>query len=264
MTANCDLQQGNGPSRDWLPACDLIILKKSRQKTLRIPPASDAGSRLGHDFFAQTTRQVAQQLLGKRLVRISPKGERLSGIVVEVEAYLSQADLASHSYRGPSNKNASMFLESGRLYVYSIHAKHCLNVVTEPAGRGAAVLIRALQPLEGLATMVRMRGLHTDQPAADIDLRTAIATTAGPARLCQALAVDRSYDGLDLVSSQQLWLEAVPELSRLARNIRRGPRIGISQSQGLPLRYFLDGHHFVSGLARQHSRGRHWAFAATS
>ncbi len=226
---------------------------------------SGTSCRLGRDFFAQPTRQVAQQLLGKRLVRITPEGERLSGVVVEVEAYLSRADLASHSYRGPSKKNASMFLQPGRLYVYSIHAKHCLNVVTEPAGRGAAVLIRALQPVEGLATMLRQRGVLTaGAAAADIDRRLAIAATAGPARLCQALGIDRSNDGLDLVRSQQLWLETIPSLSVPASNVRRGPRIGISQAQALPLRYFLDGHHFVSGLARHHSRGRHWAFPAVT
>lgn len=227
-----------------------------------VGPTDVTGPRLGHEFFAQSTRQVAQQLLGKRLVRMSPEGERLSGIVVEVEAYLSRADLASHSYRGRSNKNASMFLESGRLYVYSIHAKYCLNVVTEPAGRGAAVLIRALQPVEGLATMLQHRGVNTGGAApADIDRRTAIAATTGPARLCQALGIDRSHDGLDLVNSQQLWLEAEPKLTPTPSKIRRAPRIGISQSQELPLRYFLDGHHFVSGLARHHSNGRHWSFS---
>lgn len=219
---------------------------------------SHPGSRLGQDFFSQTTRRVARQLLGKRLVRVSPEGERLSGIVVEVEAYLSKSDLASHSYRGPSKKNASMFLQPGRLYVYSIHAQHCLNVVTEPAGRGAAVLIRAVQPTEGLSSMLQQRGL--DSTAIASDLRRAIAATSGPARLCQALGIDRSHDGLDLITSQQMWLETAPHLAAAARNIRRGTRIGISQAQELPLRYFLDGHYFVSGLARQHTRGRHWSF----
>ncbi len=223
---------------------------------------SDPGARLSHRFFAQPTCQVAQQLLGKRLVRMTPEGQRLSGIVVEVEAYLSQADLASHSYRGPSQKNATMFLEPGRLYVYSIHAKHCLNVVTEPAGSGAAVLIRALQPDEGLAEMLRHRGLGFDETrAAAVDRRTAMAATAGPARLCQALDIDRSQDGLDLISSRDVWLETVPGLPAATHIIRCGPRIGISQAQELPLRYFLDGHYFVSGLARHHSCGRHWSFS---
>ncbi len=218
-------------------------------------------ARLGSNFFTQSTRQVARRLLGKRLVRIADDGTRLSGIIVEVEAYLSQCDLASHSHRGMSKKNAAMFLEAGRLYVYSIHAKHCLNVVTEPTGQGAAVLIRALEPSEGIQPMVAHRGLFRDGsiPAA-IDLKSAIALTSGPARLCQALAVDRSYDGLNLVADSRVWLEDSPTLSFPTRTITRGQRIGISRSTELPLRWFLDGHHFVSGLARAHSRGRHWSF----
>lgn len=217
--------------------------------------------RLSHDFFTQTTRQVARQLLGKRLVRIAPDGTRLSGIVVEVEAYLSRDDLASHSHRGPSRRNATMFLEPGRLYVYSIHAKHCLNVVTEPVGRGAAVLIRAIEPSEGIRLMLEHRGLSSaDLAPAAGDLKTAIAATAGPARLCQALRIDCVQDGLQLVSDRRVWLEQIPALSIPTRLIRRGPRIGISRSQDLPLRYFLDGHYFVSGLARDHSRARHWSF----
>lgn len=218
-------------------------------------------ARLGNEFFTQTTRQVARQLLGKRLVRIADDGTRLSGIIVEVEAYLSRGDLASHSHRGMSQKNATMFLEPGRLYVYSIHAKHCLNVVTEPTGQGAAVLIRALEPSEGLQPMLAHRGLFEDGSIrAAIDLKTAIAITSGPARLCQALGIDRSHDGLNLIADQRMWLEDSPAVSFPARAITRGPRIGISQSPELPLRWFLDGHHFVSGLARAHSRGRHWAF----
>lgn len=218
-------------------------------------------TRLDTEFFTQTTRQVARQLLGKRLVRITDGGTRLSGIIVEVEAYLPRSDLASHSHRGVSKKNAAMFLEPGRLYVYSIHAKHCLNVVTEPRGQGAAVLIRALEPSEGIQPMLEHRGLAADGtlPAA-IDLKTAIAMTSGPARLCQALAIDRSHDGLNLVTGPSVWLEDTPALTFPTRLVTRGPRIGISQSTELPLRWFLDGHHFVSGLARAHSCGRHWDF----
>lgn len=218
-------------------------------------------TRLGPQFFSQTTRQVARQLLGKRLVRITDGGTRLSGLVVEVEAYLSRGDLASHSHRGMSKKNAAMFSEPGRLYVYSIHAKNCLNVVTEAAGQGAAVLIRALEPSEGIQPMLKHRGLFADRPLpAAMDLKTAITITSGPARLCQALGIDRSHDGLNLISDQRVWLENAPAVSIPSRVITRGPRIGISQSTGLPLRWYLDGHHFVSGLARAHSRGRHWAF----
>ncbi|MEO8269409.1 MAG: DNA-3-methyladenine glycosylase, partial [Aureliella sp.] len=215
-------------------------------------------ARLGNEFFTQSTRQVARQMLGKRLVRITDDGARLSGVVVEVEAYLSRGDLASHSHRGSSKKNATMFSEPGRLYVYSIHAKHCLNVVTEPMGQGAAVLIRALEPDEGIRRMLEHRGLSADgSVTAEIDLKSAVNISSGPARLCQALAIDRSHDGLNLATDQRVWLEDAPALSFPTRFITRGPRIGISQSTELALRWFLDGHHFVSGLARAHSRGRH-------
>ncbi len=219
-------------------------------------------TRLGTEFFTQTTRQVARRLLGKRLVRITAGGTRLSGVIVEVEAYLPRSDLASHSHRGINKKNAAMFLEPGRLYVYSIHAKYCLNVVTESAGQGAAVLIRALEPSEGIQPMLENRGLIADDSKPDtIDLKTAIAITSGPARLCQALDIDRSHDGLNLITDPRVWLEDTPALTFPTRLVTRKPRIGITQSTELPLRWFLDGHHFVSSLARDHSRGRHWAFA---
>jgi len=236
--------------------------------------------RLGHDFFAGPTEQVARSLLGKLLVTALPDGQRLSGLIVEVEAYLAEHDPASHSARGRSPKNASMFAPPGTLYVYSIHAKHCLNIVTEPAGRGAAVLIRALEPWEGQSTMLEHRGLHAphsatsarraqqpgqqpgQQPTAHspkLELKTAIGLTSGPGRLCQALAIDRRHDGLDLPSSQVVWLERRTE-GLTVYNTRSSPRIGISQARDLPLRWFMDGHYFVSGRAREHSLGRWWSF----
>ncbi len=112
--------------------------------------------RLSHEFYQHTTEIVAQSLLGKVLVR-ADGADRTSGIIVEVEAYLAAGDEASHSFRGKGKKNASMFRRAGILYVYPIHAKHCLNVVTETEGIGAAVLIRAVQPLEGIETMQTRR-----------------------------------------------------------------------------------------------------------
>lgn len=222
--------------------------------------------RLDARFYSQSTQQLAVSLLGQTLVHVLPDGERLSGRIVEVEAYLSEGDLASHSARGPGKKNASMFLPPGTLYVYPIHSRHCLNVVTESAGQGAAVLIRGLEPVDGWRRMLELRGLKaqaTRSPAA-IDLRTAISLTAGPGRLCQALAIDRRHDGLDLASSDQVWLEPgdcpTAPLPDPPMSVSCGQRIGISQAQDLPLRWFFDGHHFVSGLARHHTRGRHWSF----
>ncbi len=207
------------------------------------------GVRLDHSFFAQPTRTVAKQLLGKRLVRVTDDGMRLSGFIVEVEAYLSAGDLASHSNRGSTKKCASMFLAPGTLYVYPIHAKYCMNVVTDQTGKGAAVLIRALEPSEGVERMLQLRRQTN-----------ALAATSGPARLCQALDIDRRYDGIDLINHPQIWLEEVAQLPFPGGAIRRGPRIGISQSRSLPLRWFFDGHRFVSGRGSAHSQGRHWTF----
>ncbi len=182
---------------------------------------------LDRTFFEGSTAAVAQRLLGKLLVRRLSNGQRLSGIIVEVEAYVSEGDPACHSHRGPTPRNASMFLSAGTLYVYSIHTRYCLNVVTEAAGRGSAVLIRALQPLEGLEAMALLRGVEVpDELASDPSengpshsRRTAWlrSLTTGPGRLCQALAVDRLHDGLELPQADTIWVEAAPTYLRPVR-----------------------------------------------
>lgn len=190
------------------------------------------------------TVRAARQLLGKLLVRQTDHG-RCSGWIVEVEAYLDQGDDASHSQCGPTHRNRSMFLEEGCFYVYQIHQQHCLNWVTCPADVGSAVLIRALQPREGIDWMEKLRG--TSDPR---------RLTTGPGRLCQALAIDRTLDGLVATPGGSLWIEpsAIQFQSRL--DIRATPRIGISRSTDLPLRFFIDGNLYVSGCARDHSRPR--------
>lgn len=218
-------------------------------------------ARLGSEFFAQSTRRLATQLLGTVLVRSMPDGSRLSGIVVETEAYLSRQDQASHSFRGLGKKNASMFQQPGTLYVYPIHTRHCLNVVTEREGAGAAVLIRAMEPLEGIDRMQTHRHIAAarSRPASHVQLGKSL--TSGPGRLCQALDVDRRLDGVDLVSAPQIWLEEPPDTTSAGSwHIRRTPRIGISIEKDLKLRYFVDGNCFVSGCARDHSAGRNWTF----
>ncbi len=210
--------------------------------------------RLTYDFYSQETVDVARNLLGKVLVRQLDSGEIFGGIVVEVEAYLPADDPASHSFRGLGRKNASMFELAGTLYVYPIHAKFCLNVVTEARGAGAAVLIRAVQPIVGLTAMRNLRGLTgLDDPLTRL--------TTGPARLCQALAVDRILDGENLLSSSRIWFEPEPlDIVAQSWTARTSPRIGISQAVEKPLRWFIDGHQFVSGCARDHSRRRDWCF----
>jgi DNA-3-methyladenine glycosylase len=171
--------------------------------------------RLGHDFFARDTLVVARELLGQRLVRVLD-GQRLAGRIVEVEAYVGEEDQASHARSGATRRNAPMYGPAGHAYVYFIYGMHyCLNVVTEREGYPAAVLIRALEPLEGSEAMrVRRDG------APDVQL------TSGPARLCQALGIDWQFDGADLCAPDALlFLEAgaaIPDEAAAS-----GPRIGV-------------------------------------
>ena len=146
-------------------------------------------SRLPRSFYERPTELVARELLGKALLRRVGE-EWLGGLIVETEAYLASGDLASHSARGETRSNAAMFGRPGTLYVYPIHAKYCMNVVTDPMGQGSAVLLRALEPVWGIEQMMRNRS--TSQ------LRQ---LTRGPAMLCQALAVDRAQDKTDLVKA---------------------------------------------------------------
>ena len=175
----------------------------------------------------------------------------MSGIIVETEAYLPMGDPASHSFAGQKRRNVAMFQAPGTLYVYAIHAKYCLNVVTEPAGVGAAVLIRALQPWEGLATMQQHRSTEK--------LRE---LCTGPARLCQALAITTAHDQTDLLTSDSIWIETAPQAVANCRwHTTSSPRIGISSAQELLYRYFIDGHDCVSGLAKHHQSKRSWRFS---
>ncbi|MEM9367915.1 MAG: DNA-3-methyladenine glycosylase [Planctomycetota bacterium] len=192
----------------------------------------------GPEFFARDTTVVARQLLGLKLLKRS--GRRwCGGLIVETEAYLPEGDFASHAARGQTGGNTSMFGQPGTLYVYPIHANHCLNMVTEAEGVGAAVLIRALEPTDGVSQMVKRR--KTDEPR---------RLTSGPGMLCQALGVVRRHDGDELRESAGWRLECGVTVN--ADRIAAGPRIGISKSQTLPLRFFVDGNRFVSGRASDH------------
>ena len=140
---------------------------------------------LPRSFYNRDVILVARELLGKRLVRRTREGVA-SGRIVEVEAYLADGDSACHASRGMTRRNAAMFGPPGHAYVYSIHARFCLNVVTDLADVPSAVLIRAVEPLEGVAFMQRRRGKEKLR-----DL------TCGPARLCEAFDVDRKLDRWD-------------------------------------------------------------------
>ncbi len=192
---------------------------------------------LSRDFFARDTLQVARDLLGRVLVRVLD-GERLSGRIVEVEAYIGEDDLASHARFGRTARNAAMYGPPGHAYIYQIYGlHHCLNIVTEAEGFPAAVLIRALEPLEGLERMRERRGV------ADPTL-----LTSGPARLCQAMGIDRRLDKADMCAPDAvLFVEAgapVPDVQ-----VATGPRVGVQgdrRARTAPWRFYLRDHPCVS------------------
>lgn len=175
--------------------------------------------RLTRPFFALDTLTVARDLLGRRLVHVVD-GQRVSGLIVETEAYIGEEDEASHANPGPTERNASMYAPPGHAYVYLIYGMyHCFNIVTERAGFPAAVLIRALEPLEGLEAMRRRRGR--------VGARDVTKLTSGPGRLCQALAIDRQHDGMDLCARQaELFLESGDPVPDEA--VMRGSRVNVA------------------------------------
>jgi len=178
------------------------------------------------------TAALAHYLIGKVVVRELPEG-RVSGRIVETEAYVI-GDAAGHAYRGMTARNRSLFLEPGRAYVYLAYGvAWMLNVSSEAAGIGAGVLIRALEPLEGMAIMRANRGVDRLRDLA-----------RGPGRLCAALRIDRSLDGLDLCQEGPLWLGRDDHESG---EIGESIRIGISKDADRPLRFYLRGSPFVSG-----------------
>jgi DNA-3-methyladenine glycosylase len=192
------------------------------------------------------TPKAAAALLGWRLVHeldsgahaAAPRGVRLAGRIVETEAYLAVDDDASHSARGRTARNASMFLAPGHAYVYLIYGMHhCLNVVTAPEGVGEAVLVRAVEPLEGVEVMESQRGAGT--PLRDL--------CRGPGRLCSAFGLTRAHDGLHLAAGGALRLE--PPARRVGACVQEhlvGPRIGITKSAALPLRFREAGSLFTT------------------
>lgn len=191
---------------------------------MRIRESGEGGGRLSRAFFQCEAHIVARELIGSLLIT-TVGGERTAGIVVETEAYLAEGDEASHSFRGRTERNASMFRTGGHAYVYFIYGMHyCFNVVTGEAGRGEAVLIRAIEPVEGLETMRRRRMRNRD-------------LANGPAKLAVALGIDRSHDGLNLVTSSTIWIEGGERASD--SDIEVTPRVGITRSADLPLRWQL-------------------------
>lgn len=193
--------------------------------------------RLRRDELPIDTETLARFLLGKVVVRETPDGV-ISGRIVETEAYIV-GDAASHTFRGPTPRTRPMFLERGHAYVYlNYGVSWMLNVSSEAAGIGAGVLIRALEPLEGIALMQTHRGTEKLRDLA-----------RGPGRLTQALQIGPWADGLDLCAEGPLWLahDDHEPADIGPNNIGCGVRIGITKDADRPLRFYLRGSPFLSG-----------------
>jgi DNA-3-methyladenine glycosylase len=198
--------------------------------------------RFSRRFYQRDPIILARDLLGRRLVRLD-QGKRLAGDIVEVEAYLGVPDLAAHTSGGRRTpRNESMYRDGGHLYVYFTYGLHfCMNVVASEIDEPVAVLIRAIEPVEGLEVMRERR----------TRARKATDLCSGPAKLCQALGIDRQYDGLDLADPKSpIFIEP----SRVARSeiesrTMTSPRIGVAyagQWALRPLRFYLRDNPHVS------------------
>ena len=188
-------------------------------------------------FFHLHTPTLARALLGAVLARRLPSGELLRGCIVETEAYDGPEDTACHASKGRTSRTEVMFGEGGHAYVYLIYGMYdMLNITAGVEGFPAAVLIRALEPLEGIDAMLSLRGGNRAQ------------LTNGPGRLCRALDIDRSLNGVDLLTDERLWIEPGIEVPDEAVGI--SPRIGIDYAapdhRDALWRYYVKGNPYVS------------------
>jgi DNA-3-methyladenine glycosylase len=203
-----------------------------RANALKPDRQSDSHPPLARAELPIDTVALARYLIGKVLVRELPEGV-VGGRIVETEAYIV-GDAAGHAYRGMTPRNRSLFLEPGHAYVYLAYgSSYMLNVSSEMPGIGAGVLIRALEPREGIPVMQRNRGIERLRELA-----------RGPGRLAAALRVDRRLDGLDLCREGPLWLgRGDDEPGEIGQSIR----IGIARDANRILRFYLRGSPFASG-----------------
>lgn len=183
-------------------------------------------------FFERDTTLVARELLGKYLFHRDPEG-MLAGRIVETEAYLGRDDPACHSYRGITPRCESMFGSAGRIYIYIIYGMYyCFNITTDVPEVPAAVLIRALEPVEGIEIMRKRRGKNKLRDLCN-----------GPGKLATAMGFDKTFDGQSLLSGS---VGVSPGELRPGEKIVTAPRIGISKAVDWPLRFYLADNPFVS------------------
>ncbi|HKA32290.1 MAG TPA: DNA-3-methyladenine glycosylase [Candidatus Binatia bacterium] len=191
--------------------------------------------KLPRHFYAQPTIRVARQLLGKYLVRRHPDG-RTVGKIVETEAYVGEHDLACHASKGRTARTEVMFGPPGHAYVYFIYGVYyCLNVVTEEVGHASAVLIRALEPVEGIETMEQRRGTEKIH-----------SLGSGPGKLCLAMSIDKTLNGADMSRGNILYVE---DRNEPPPKITATPRVGVDYAgtwKDKPWRFLIRGSEFAS------------------
>ena len=202
--------------------------------------------------FSSPCTALAQSLLGCTLCRLSPTGHLLKGKIVEVESYLGSTDGASHSYRGQTVRNAAMFMEPGTAYVYTIYGMYlCFNISS--GGKGAAVLVRALEPLQGEDVMMKNRVARRKEGAKKLRLKD---LCSGPSKLCQAMDIIKTLDQVDLTTSKEIWVERGQEVEM--ENIVNTTRVGIEGAgeewAKLKLRWYILGNAHVSVKDRQEEK----------
>lgn len=201
-------------------------------------PVNISNRKLKKSFYRRELLDVARDLLGKIIVKAG--GDKiLAGKIVEVEAYHGDSDEAAHSYGGITKRNEIMFEAGGYLYVYFTYGAHnCCNVVTGKKGQGTAVLIRAVEPVKGIDSMIKNRfgrKLKNDKEIFNL--------TSGPGKVCQAFSIDRTHSGTDLTGSKIFILNGEKIKSK---EISVSKRIGITRSVDLPWRFFIKNSPYLS------------------
>jgi DNA-3-methyladenine glycosylase len=194
--------------------------------------------KLPRSFYTRNLLIVAKELLGKIIVK-NDDGKIISGRIVEVEAYDGSIDEAAHTFSGKTQRNEVMFKEGGYLYVYFTYGNHfCSNVVTGKEGRGTAVLIRAVEPLDGIDIMVKNRYKRVL-----LNEKEKYNLTSGPGKICSAFGIERKHYGLDLTGNE-IYLLNQPKIA--AYKIVITKRIGIKKSVDLPWRFYIKDNPYVS------------------
>ena len=194
--------------------------------------------KLPRKFYTREVKTVAKDLLGKILVR-KDGGSILAGRIVEVEAYDGNVDEAAHTFIGKTKRNEIMFNEGGYFYVYFTYGAHfCCNVVTGKKNHGTAVLIRAVEPIEGINKMIKNRfGRKL------LNEKERFNLTSGPGKVCQAMGINRSHYGIDLTMDKIFIIDA-PKLKRNMMVVTK--RVGIKKSVNLPWRFYIKENPYVS------------------